>query len=60
MTVPLGYCRPNLDKLDDFVKDAVAVIEVTENAINIPDFVKGDLCADLDYNASRNYFDSTD
>ncbi|TFH10826.1 MAG: hypothetical protein E4H14_01865, partial [Candidatus Thorarchaeota archaeon] len=33
MTVPLGYGRPNLDKLDDFVKDAVAVIEVTENAI---------------------------
>jgi len=47
MSVPLGYGRPNSDKLDDFVRDAVAVIEITEDNINVPDFVKGDLCADL-------------
>ncbi|GAH11673.1 unnamed protein product, partial [marine sediment metagenome] len=30
------------------------VIEVSESSINIPDFVKGDLCADLSYIASRH------
>ena len=54
MTVPLGYGRPDLDKLDDFVRDAVAVIEISEEGINVPDFVKGDLCADLSYIASRH------
>jgi len=54
MTVPLGYGRPNLDKLDDFVRDAVAVIEIIEDSVNIPDFVKGDICADLPYVASRH------
>jgi len=54
LSVPLGYGRPSLDKLDDFVKDAVAVIEITEQSINIPNFVSGDLCANLDYIASRN------
>jgi len=53
LSVPLGYGRPSLDKLDDFVRDAVAVIEITEQSINIPDFVRGDLCANLDYIASR-------
>jgi len=54
MTVPLGYGRPDLDKLDDFVKDAIAVIEISEVGINIPDFVSGDICADLSYIASRH------
>ena len=53
MTVPLGYGRPDLDKLDDFVRDAVAVIEIAKDGINISDFVKGDICADLPYVASR-------
>jgi len=53
ITVPLGYGRPNVQKLEDFVKDAVAVIEITDDSINIPEFVNGDLCADLDYIASR-------
>jgi hypothetical protein len=60
LSVPLGYGRPSLDKLDDFVRDAVAVIEITEQGINILDFVRGDLCANLDYVASRYQFDSTD
>ena len=54
ITVPLGYGRPDLDKLDDFVRDAVAVIEITKDSVNIPDFVKGDICADLPYIASRH------
>ena len=54
MTVPLGYGRPDRTKLDEFVRDAVAVIEVTEDGINTPNFVKGDLCEDLSYVASRH------
>lgn len=54
ITVPLGYGRPNLEKLDDFIKDAVAVIEITDDTVNIPDFVKGDICEDLPYIASRH------
>jgi len=30
------------------------VIEISEDKINIPDFVKGDICADLPYVASRH------
>ena len=54
ITVPLGYGRPDQDKLDSFVNDAVAVIELSKDNISIPDFVKGDLCADLPYVASRH------
>ncbi|MCK4566467.1 MAG: hypothetical protein KAU48_04070, partial [Candidatus Thorarchaeota archaeon] len=54
ITVPLGYGRPEQNKLDDFVKDAVAVIEITEEGIKVPNFVKGDICADLSYVASRH------
>jgi len=54
ITVPIGYGRPEQNKLDDFVRDAVAVIEITEGSINVPNFVKGDICADLSYVASRH------
>ncbi|MBE0526391.1 hypothetical protein E4H12_02655 [Candidatus Thorarchaeota archaeon] len=54
MTVPLGYGRPDRSKLDEFVRDAIAVIEITEEGITTPDFVKGDLCEDLSYITSRH------
>ncbi|TFH03291.1 MAG: hypothetical protein E4H14_16900 [Candidatus Thorarchaeota archaeon] len=54
LTVPLGYGRPNRSKLDEFVRDAIAVIEITEEGITTPDFVKGDLCEDLSYITSRH------
>ena len=54
ITVPLGYGRPDRNKLDNFVRDAVAVIEITEGSINVPNFVKGDICADLSYVTSRH------
>ncbi|MGY5858199.1 MAG: metallophosphoesterase [Candidatus Thorarchaeota archaeon] len=60
ITVPLGYGRPDQDKLGSFVSDAIAVIEISKDGISIPDFVKGDICADLPYVASRHKFDSTD
>ncbi|MGY5871434.1 MAG: metallophosphoesterase [Candidatus Thorarchaeota archaeon] len=54
ITVPLGYGRPDRDMLDSFVRDAVAVIEITGKSVNIPNFVKGDICADLPYITSRH------
>lgn len=54
ITVPLGYGRPDQNRLDDFIRDAVAVIEITEEAINVSNFVKGDICADLSYISSRH------
>jgi putative phosphoesterase len=53
ITVPLGYGRPDMENLHDFVRDAVAVIEIEENAVNVCDFVKGDLSTGLPYVSSR-------
>ncbi len=54
ITVPLGYGRPEKNKLDNLAKDAVAVIEITSEGINVPDFVKGDICKDLSYISPRH------
>jgi len=52
ITVPLGYGRPDLENLQDFVRDAVAVIEIDGSVVNVRDFAMGDLCAGLSYTSS--------
>lgn len=53
ITVPIGYCRPTGDELEAFVKKAVADIEVQDGAVNIRDFVKGDICEGIPYRTAR-------
>lgn len=53
ITVPLGYGRPDNESLQDFVRDAVAAIEIDGSVVSVPGFVKGDLSADLTYAPSR-------
>lgn len=53
MTVPLGYGRPDKEGLDSLIKDAVAVIELSSDEIDVKDFVKGDLCENLPFIQSR-------
>lgn len=53
ITVPLGYGRPEKENLQDFVRDAVAVIEIDGSIVDVPGFVKGDLSAGLTYASSR-------
>lgn len=58
ITVPLGYGRPAEEKLDEFVKQAVAVIDITNDKVTITDFVKGDICAGLPYAYSDSVLSS--
>ncbi len=53
ITVPLGYGRPNIEKIEDFVRDAVAVIEIHDNDVDLSGFATGDICAGLEYVSSR-------
>jgi hypothetical protein len=53
VTVPLGYGRPNVENLQDFVRDSVAVIEIDDTIVNLLGFVKGDLSDCLKYTSSR-------
>jgi len=53
VTVPLGYCRPSKNKMLDFVRDAIAFIEISDGRVAVSDFVEGDICADLPYFSSR-------
>ncbi|MHA1771062.1 MAG: metallophosphoesterase family protein [Candidatus Thorarchaeota archaeon] len=53
MTVPLGYCRPEEDKLESFVKKTVADIEIQEGKVSVRDFVKGDICEGMPYKTAR-------
>jgi len=54
ITVPLGYGRPDKDSLDSLVKDAIAVIELLPDSVEVKDFVKGDLCENLSFVQSRH------
>ncbi|MFX1604522.1 MAG: metallophosphoesterase [Promethearchaeota archaeon] len=54
ITVPLGYGRPNSERVNEFVKNAVAQIEIEGTKVQVSDFVKGDLSAGLPYVSSRN------
>jgi putative phosphoesterase len=54
ITVPLGYGRPAANCVEDFVKDAIAVIEIQEDQVSLPHFVKGDLSIGLPYGSTRN------
>jgi putative phosphoesterase len=54
LTVPIGYGRPNPENLDEFVSDAVAIIDLDGTDVRIDNFVKGDLSAGLPYVSSRN------
>lgn len=53
LTVPVGYGRPNSRDLDNFVEDAVAVIDVDGTNAQVRDFVKGDLSEGLPFVSSR-------
>ncbi len=53
ITVPLGYGRPNMEKIEDFVRDAVAVIEIHDSDVDVSGFATGDICAGLEYVSSR-------
>ncbi len=54
LTAPLGYGRPDSKDLDEFVKDAVAVIDLDGKEAKVRDFVKGDLSEGLPFVSSRN------
>ncbi|KXH76015.1 MAG: hypothetical protein AM326_08060 [Candidatus Thorarchaeota archaeon SMTZ-45] len=54
LTVPVGYGRPEPRHLEDFVKDAIAIIDLDEKDVKIHDFVRGDLSAGLPFASSRN------
>lgn len=54
MTVPLGYGRPDDGKLEEFVRDAIAVIDIEGTTVSAPNFVKGDICVGLPYVSSRH------
>jgi len=49
VTVPLGYGRPPDDQLTSMVQSAIAEIIIDDGRIDIPNFVEGDVCADLPY-----------
>jgi putative phosphoesterase len=49
LTVPLGYGRPSDDGIADLVRAAVAQIDISGEALDVPGFVEGDICADLPY-----------
>ncbi len=49
ITVPVGYGRPSNDNLDEFVKSAVAEIELRGANIELLHFVQGDICEGLPY-----------
>ena len=53
ITVPLGYGRPNMENVDDFVRDAIAVIEIHGSDVDLSGFATGDICAGLEYVSSR-------
>ena len=48
-TVPLGYGRPTLDVLDEFVSSAIAEIVIEGKSTKFPGFIEGDICAGLPY-----------
>lgn len=54
LTVPIGYGRPDSERLDEFVTDAVAAINLDGPDVTVENFVKGDLSAGLPYVSSRN------
>jgi putative phosphoesterase len=54
ITVPLGYGRPARDCLENFVQDAVAVIEIREEDVSLSHFIRGDLSIGLPYASSRD------
>lgn len=54
ITVPLGYGRPDSERLEQFIQDAVAVIEIRDNDVDVLSFVSGDICAGLEYVSSRD------
>ena len=49
ITVPVGYGRPEEDRLDSFVDSAIAELRIDDNGVEIIHFVEGDICEDLDY-----------
>ncbi|MBS3794036.1 MAG: metallophosphoesterase [Candidatus Thorarchaeota archaeon] len=49
VTAPIGYCRPPTDKLDAFVDQAVAEIEIQSNDVTLTHFVEGNICTGLPY-----------
>lgn len=53
MTVPLGYGRPADEDLEELVEKAVAVIEISDDGLQVPNFIKGDICSGLPYVSSR-------
>jgi len=54
MTVPLGYGRPDREHMKEFIREAVAEIHIEGAAVNVVDFVSGDICAGLPYVDSRH------
>ncbi|MGY5854406.1 MAG: metallophosphoesterase [Candidatus Thorarchaeota archaeon] len=54
ITVPLGYGRPPLEALDEFVLSAVAEIVIEGKNITVPGFVEGDICAGLPYHFEQD------
>jgi putative phosphoesterase len=53
VTVPIGYGRPELNDIPEFVKSAIADIIIEDRHISLPDFVEGDICAGLPYVVTR-------
>lgn len=53
ITVPVGYGRPLEEHLDEFVKKAIATIDVTDGKVNVLDFIRGDICDGLPYTNTR-------
>lgn len=49
ITVPVGYGRPSENGIKEFVKQAIAIIDLIDNEVIVSDFVQGDICAGLPY-----------
>ena len=54
LAVPVGYCRPAVEELEEFVKQAIATIEIRNSRVEIIDFTQGDICEDMPYVNSRD------
>ncbi len=54
IVVPVGYCRPSVEDLDEFVNRSVATIKVNGNKVEVIDFTQGDICDGLSYVNSRD------
>lgn len=48
-TVPVGYGRPIDGDYSEFVRQAVAEMEITDGTVEVIDFVEGDICEGMPY-----------